>query len=414
MHPLNIVIINDFAHINGGAALVALTSASALAQRGHKVFVMAAVKPILPELEGDNPKLVLTDQHQIVNDPNRLRAFRQGLWNKTAANKMRNLLTGLDPRRTIIHFHGWTKSLSSSVTREAISAGFPTICTLHEFFLACPNGGFFNYKKNKICHLRPLSPSCIMSRCDKAGYFQKMWRVARQLIQRRIGQIPNRFDSFIAISDFSRTIMEPYLPLTAKIYDVANPIFVEQTKPARPDRNVNYIAVGRLTPEKGFALLAEAGRSAQLPLLFVGDGQERLILEQNYPDIKITGWLSREEVMKRIRSSRTLVLPSLWYETQGLVVLEAAAQGIPAIIPDSSAARDYVIDGETGLWFKGGNTNDLARQMRKLSDPNIIKRMGRAAYDKFWSNPPTLDRHVIELEKVYHQVLADKITSPLE
>jgi glycosyltransferase involved in cell wall biosynthesis len=89
-------------------------------------------------------------------------------------------------------------------------------------------------------------------------------------------------------------------------------------------------------------------------------------------------------------------------------VLEAAAQGVPAIVPDTSAARDYVVDGETGFWFRGGDVDDLASKMAKLSDPDIARNMGQAAYDRFWSNPSTLDDHAMRLEEVYRKVIASK------
>jgi glycosyltransferase involved in cell wall biosynthesis len=107
-----------------------------------------------------------------------------------------------------------------------------------------------------------------------------------------------------------------------------------------------------------------------------------------------------------LRKSRALVFPSLWYETLGLVVLEAAAHGIPSIVPDFSAAREIVEDGVTGFHFKGGDESDLRSKMRKLQDPEVAARLGRAAYDHFWASPfSSLDAHISSLQEIYENML---------
>ena len=99
------------------------------------------------------------------------------------------------------------------------------------------------------------------------------------------------------------------------------------------------------------------------------------------------------------------MLPSLGYETQGLVIAEAAAAGIPAIVPDTSAAREMVEDGVTGLWFRGGDESDLASKIRVLQDAAVAGKLGAAAYGKYWSEPLTIDAHLEKLEHCYQTIL---------
>lgn len=401
----SIIVVNDFAHINGGAARIALTSAGALARRGHRVTVFAAVPPIMPELAESGVRVICTGQHEILTDPNRWRASVQGIWNRKAARLMAELLTENDPARTIVHLHGWTKSLSSGVAWATRKKGFPVVCTLHEYFVACPNGGFYNYRTNTICRWRAMSFPCLFSNCDKHGYGQKLWRLVRQTIQRSFGGIPGNIGHFIFISSFSRAIMESYLPGNAAIYDLANPVSMKKPEPAQPEINTGIVAVGRLTPEKGYFLLAEATRKAGLDLTLIGDGELRVKIEQAFPEVRITGWVGESDVIQKVRSARALILPSLWYETQGLVVAEAASQGIPAIVPDSSAARDMITDGKNGLWFKGGDLLSLTDKLERIKDNHLVAAMGRAAYDDFWADPPSMEKHIRQLEMIYRRVL---------
>ncbi|MEM4247552.1 MAG: glycosyltransferase family 4 protein, partial [Candidatus Woesearchaeota archaeon] len=277
--------------------------------------------------------------------------------------------------------------------------------TTHDYFLACPNGGFFNYPKNKICHLPPLSAKCIMTNCDVRSYPQKLWRVSRQVVQNYIGLMPKGIKNFVAISDFSKSIIEPFLPKDAKFYRIDNPIDVSRNEPVSVYKNNAFVYIGRLSREKGPYLFAKAASILGLESVFVGDGPLRSEISDIFPSSAITGWLSRIEVNNILNTARALVFPSFCYETQGLVVLEAAAKGVPAIVPDTSAARDFVMDGVTGMWFKCGDLDDLIDKMRILQDVDIAKKMGLAAYERYWQSPSTMDAHVKQLEECYKNIL---------
>ncbi len=137
---MNVVVVNDFSFVNGGASKIALGSSRALAGQGHQVTLFTGVGPIDPELQQiENLNVICLQQHEIVDDPNRLRAVVQGFWNRHAECEMRELLAKLNPGDTVVHIHVWTKCLSSSVVRAAIDLGFAVVLTLHDYFAALPN-----------------------------------------------------------------------------------------------------------------------------------------------------------------------------------------------------------------------------------------------------------------------------------
>jgi glycosyltransferase involved in cell wall biosynthesis len=405
--PLNIVIINDNAHVNGGAAKIAIMNAHDLAERGHRIFFLCALLPIAPELSSHpNITVICSDQYEIILDPNRTRAFVQGWWNVKAERIARKSFTSLDVRSTVVHLHSWAKALSSSVTRVAIDRGFPMVCTLHDFMLACPTGTLFNHSEQKVCKLTPMSSSCICSQCDARSYPQKLWRVGRQLIQTRFGQIPHGISDFIAHSELVSEVMRPHLPEGSEIHAIPSYIEGARTEPSSPAEQQKFAYLGRLVREKGVLMLARCAAAERLPVVFVGSGELAGEVMEINPEATVTGWVSSEQSLEYLRSSRALVFPSLWYETLGLVVLEAAANGIPSIVPDTSAAREIVIDGVTGLYFRGGDEQDLRAKMRQLQDPQLAQKLGRAAYDRFWSHgAASSTAHVDALEVVYRRAL---------
>jgi glycosyltransferase involved in cell wall biosynthesis len=350
--------------------------------------------------------VICTDQSAIGNDPQRIRALIQGIWNRRAAQSMANILRGFDPGNTVVHVHGWTKALSSSVIKVAIDHRFKVVCTLHDYFSACPNGSFFNYQKNAVCELRPLSGACVSTQCDRQHYGHKIWRLVRQYTQNSWGGMPKDVHHFIMVSEVSRIVLRPYFSPDSQMYFVQNPVRAAYAEPVDISRNSAYLMVGRIAQEKGPHIFAEAARMAGCEAVLVGDGDKCAEVLRLCPSATMLGWLAHEAVMAELRKARALVFPSLLFETDGLSVVEAAALGIPAIVSDVSAARASIVDGVTGLLFKAGDPKDLAEKMSALRDDETGARMGRAAHAHYWKNPRTLERHVQELEHTYEQVLA--------
>jgi glycosyltransferase involved in cell wall biosynthesis len=395
-------VINDFAGVTGGTDRVALTEAAELARRGHDVTLIAGHGETDPDLLDAGVTVHRTGQHATLSDPRRVRAAAQGVWNRPSRTLVHKVLASADRGDTLVHVHGFVKVLSPSVVRAAVDSGLPTVVTLHDYFAACPNGGFFNYQTNEVCHLTPLSPRCIATNCDARSYSHKLWRVARAGVQRWAAKMPSGVRSFIAPSRLAGEILAPFLPAGATLHILPNAATDERLPAVDPSANRPFVFVGRLQPDKGPVVFADAARQANVAATFVGSGDLSQAIRDANPQAQLTGWLSAEQVQAVIRGARAVVNASLWYETQGLSAHEAAANGIPAIVSDVTVLRDAVVDEVTGLWFRGGDVEDLADKLRTLdADAEMARRLGREAYDRFWANPSDQSRHVDELEGIY-------------
>lgn len=402
---MNIVVVSDFAYVNGGNASVALSSAIRLAQQGDAVTLFAGAGPVDPRIGSSAITVVCTDQQAIGEDPKRTRAITQGIWNIKAARMMAQVLQSVDLGRTIIHVHGWDKVLSSSVIRTALAMGAKVVCTLHDYVSVCPNGGFYNHPHDEICPLRPMSFSCIREGCDRRGYTHKLWRVARQVVQKQWGLVPDGIRHVIVVSEFSRRILNPCLSPATRIHHVPNMISVPRGVATSPHERTAYVMVGRMSREKGPHLLARVAARTDWDVRFVGGGESLADIKRMAPRATVTGWVPHDQAMKELAGARALVFPFLWYETEGLVVLEAAALGIPAIVADSCAARDLVSDGDTGLYFRSGDEQSLQAAMARLQDDRLVRRLGAAAYDRYWKHPRSMTNHIRALKRVYELVL---------
>lgn len=402
---LTVVMLNDYCHVQGGASKVAIDEAVRLSRSGVKVIFVGAVGPVCDALREAPVEVHCLDQHELLEAAKHPGAALQGLWNGKAARRVAEILRPLPPERTIVHLHGYTKALTTAPVRAAERMGVPVICTLHDFFPACPNGAFFNYQTALPCTRQALSGGCIATRCDKRRHAHKLFRVARGWVQRLAGRFPASVGHYIALSERSAAILSPYLPAHSRIHRLPNPVEATRAGPAPVALNDMILYLGRLDEEKGVRLLARVAASLGLSVTFVGDGPLRTEIAA-MPGMTVTGWLGSADIQPYLSRARCLVFPSLWYETFGLTVAEAAARGVPAIVSDITAAAERVADGVTGWCFRSGDADDLARCLLLIQDDARVQAAGAAAYNAFWADSRSGDRHVADLLEIYRVAVA--------
>lgn len=401
---MHIVVVADHAYITGGQSKVAIESAVGLAGRGHRVTYFASVGPIDPKLPTAGVTTVCLNQGDI-NTSSKAAFLVQTLWNRKAAEALGEFLARCDPLDTIVHVHAWAKALSPSVGPALIGSGLARVYTMHEFFMACPNGGFYDYQKAQTCHRTPMSLSCITTNCDAVSYPRKLVRVARQMLVNGGGLI-GAFPHVITISQLQDDVIRPYMPAETIWHRVSNPIEAVNRGP-KDGPGTDFLYVGRISPEKGVGHFCEAARLAGVRPVIVGDGPQKAELQIRYPDADFLGWKSPREVSNLLRGARALVFPSVWYEGQPLTIFEALAEGTPVIVSDVCAGREAIRDGENGLWFETANVESLAGALRRLTDQSEASRMTETAHRQYWSAPLNLDRHLDAIEAVYRQALGE-------
>jgi colanic acid/amylovoran biosynthesis glycosyltransferase len=153
--------------------------------------------------------------------------------------------------------------------------------------------------------------------------------------------------------------------------------------------SASLVCVGRLSIEKGHFLLLDALRLVldagyRCELVLAGDGElrgaiEKRIARLQLPDhVRITGWISGEQVREEILRARALVLPS-FIEGLPVVIMEAMAMSRPVIATYVGGIPELVLNDETGWLVPAGDVNSLARAMQDSlsASPEALTRMGQ-------------------------------------
>jgi len=403
---LRAIILNDFAYVNGGAGQIAIDTAVMLANSGMDTCLFSAVGPVDEQIKNiNNLQIVCLEQKDILHDSNRLRAIFQGIWNRLAETRFAKLLAKYDVKSTIIHVHACQKALSSSCIYRAKRMGFKVIYHMHDYGIACPNLGFYNYRAQEVCAKKAMGMGCLLSNCDSRHYAHKIWRCARQLVQNRVSKLPKGMDGYIAVSEFSHRILRPYLADDCRVAVIPNPYAMKAAKRIPVEKNPFFVFVGRLAPEKNPVLLARCAKKLGVPVLFIGEGEERGRIQDENPDAVLCGWIPRNQLYLQIQNARCLVFPSVLYETQGLVVPEMAAYGIPSIVSDVTAASEYIEHGYNGLIFENKNEHSLMNCMEQVLDDSYVEMLGRNAFSAFGNAEDGKTRYKENLLNFYERVL---------
>lgn len=402
----NIIVICDFANVTGGAEKVAIMSAIALADAGYHVVMFAGKGPICEELSNSDVEVACLNQEEAIKDSNKIRGILHGIYNASARKEMDRLLKQYSPENTIVHLHGWSKDLSSSIFMPIKKRGFKVLVTMHDYFLQCPNGCYYDFRAKEICTKKALSWSCVKCNCDKRGYAYKAYRILRQFFMEKLIGGTDLHVAFI--SEFNRDVSEKRIPFPYKSTLLVNPIDVDMQETVPVTHNTNYIFIGRLSYEKGIDFFCEGVTKAGVPAVVVGTGDRIEELKEKYANVQFVGWKNKAEMKEYIEKSRALIFPSVWYEGAPLTIPEVmGGYCLPCIVSDCSAGRDYIENGKNGLIYTGTNIEDLVSAIRQMEDNEVLDNLQNNIIQHFDRSIYSADQHVKNLTWYYEKMLGE-------
>ncbi len=356
--PLRVLIAHNAYQQRGGEDMVVEAEAALLRQHGHAVELMSR----------HNDELV---------NMSRASAALDTLWSRRTVREMRERLAQFRP--AVVHVHNTFPLLSPSLYWACAEAGVPVVQTLHNFRLFCPQAMFL--RDGKVCEdcLGRAPLPAIQHGCYRGSRAQTGVLAGMLMLHRALGTWQHKVSRYIALNSFCRDkFIEAGLPADRI---VIKPNFVEALAPSADTPRRGFLFVGRLSPEKGVATLAQAWRlhegAAQLSI--AGTGPEDALL-QGLPRAEVLGALPLAQIQKRMLSATALVLPSIWYENFPRTLVEAMGAGLPVIASRIGALAALVQDGETGLLFEPGNATDLRAKLAWAeAHPMELARMGQRA-----------------------------------
>jgi glycosyltransferase involved in cell wall biosynthesis len=395
---MKILIIHN-QHRSGSASgddKVFAEEAKLLASKGHEVTTYT----------------IANDEYDDFKLKNKATMIFKVIWAKEAYKKIGYIIEKKNPG--IVHFHNIFPLISPSGYYACSQAGVPVVQTLHDYRLLCPMAFFMrNGKVCENCTKYGLWQS-ILFRCLRGSLLQTGAAAAMVGIHRLLRTWRKKIDLYICLSNFQRNkFLQAGFPADKM---VVKPNFLPN--PPEPNYNNKDYAIyaGRLGEEKGLKTLLHAWKKlpkAKLKILGSGPSENELkhiadALQLN--NVEFLGLQPHKQCIDFIRKARFLIMPSLWYETFGLTMIEAFACGKPVIASNLGAMAELVEDGKTGLLFEPCNADDLAEKLLFLwNHDNAVKVMSENARSEFEAKY-TSERNYQLLMGIYQKAINNKET----
>jgi glycosyltransferase involved in cell wall biosynthesis len=357
----------------GGAERVLQTLAEGLVEIGHQVVIVCTAPQKSTRIEWINGvKVYYVDLKNLYwpFGDNVIRKPFKPLWhaldtlNPCMAREVKRILSAEQPN--IVHTNnlaGFSVLTWQIIKRQRL----PLVHTIHDYYLLCPRSTMFRNEKNCTvqcsgCYIYSLP------RSRRSNQVDAVVGVSRFILEHHL-----RFGYFAATAE-KKVIFNPYEAALRPPSDT-------RSLPIR----LGYL--GRLSGEKGVEAVLQA--VMQLPtgtckLDIAGQGvssyERYLRAKYRVPAITFLGYVEPDTFLHSID---VLIVPSVWNEPFGRIIIEAYASGVPVVASKRGGIPELVEDGVTGYLFDPGNPGDLrAKMTRCIDEPALINSMRSACLER--------------------------------
>jgi len=385
----------------GGDAMYIYRLAHALGDAGHCVEVIHCIDsyhllhPAEPEIQfADHPNVVVHGLRSGLGWLSPLLTQQTG----RPCLKRRRIQQILDGSPfDVIHYHNTSLLGPAALTMEPRSCRAVKVYTTHEHWLVCPTHVLWKLNSH-ACD----KPECL--RCTIAARRPpQIWRHTGLL-----ARSSRSIDLFVSPSRFTaRMHQERGFPQPVEHL----PYFIDRAdrdwlEPGpRPQERPYFLFVGRLEKIKGLQTVIPLWD--QVPdhdLLVVGAGEyqgELHALAAGNPRIKFLGALPQKELGPLYFHALACIVPSITYETFGIILLEAFARKAPVIARDLGALTEVVQDSGGGFLYRT-DAELLAAMGRVAESPKLRSELGERGYRSFverWTREAHLALYFERLEQ---------------
>lgn len=393
------LIVGSLLSFTTGIEIQVKRAGEALIKRGHRVSVITTVantseKPYIKELEGASIYQFSTLNSYRRSDRGELAWLMRPLWfggdvwNFRASRMVKHILEKEKP--DVVHIHN-ARGLSLSIFGMVKDMGFPLVFTAHDYSLICP----------RYSLLRGSGETCPRPRL-----------VCRVVNGLKGLLVDNKPDLVTAPSQFViDKLKENGLFKRTRTMKLPNAISLDDAclYEKRYD-TVDILYSGQLSRAKGVHVLIDAFKRIEhknVRLHIAGRGRYAEQLEKAARgDARITfhGFMEWDKLKELYQKASVTVVPSLWYEPFGLILIESFKYGTPIVASSTGGISEIVEHGHNGFLFEAGNVNQLKETLESLiENPEELRRLSLGAFESV--KRFDINTHVIQLEELYQQVI---------
>jgi glycosyltransferase involved in cell wall biosynthesis len=312
----------------------------------------------------------------------RVKIAADAVWSVAAKSRIAHAIRSFSPH--VVHFHNTFVRVSPAGYWACKAFHLPVVQTLHNYRFFCVNGLFLrDGRPCEDCLGKQIPWPGIAHRCYHASVLQSGVVASVRMTHECLGTYSAKVDAYIALTEFGKAkFVAGGLPESA-IH--VKPNFVDDIG-VGGHRGQFCLFVGRLSTEKGIAILLDAWRlmNAGTRLVVVGAGPLESLLRDAPHGVEYAGPKRRDEVRALMRDATLAIVPSICYENFPLAIVEAFSVGLPVAASRLGAMEEILRDETAGWLFAPDDARSLAATIQQaLSSPAQLASRGREARLQF-------------------------------
>ncbi|MCR5207734.1 MAG: glycosyltransferase family 4 protein [Eubacterium sp.] len=327
------------------------------------------------------------------------------IYSKEAAKKLGRVIEVFKP--DVIHFNNINFQLTPSVIIEAKKRNIPTVQTVHDVQIACPNHRMYIEQREQVCTecIEKGYLSCIKNRCVQSSLLKSAVAAAESAYYHRKNTY-NLIDRYICPSNFmAQQIIKGGVEKDriSVIHNYSPEVNASDYNKSSGERYVLYF--GRVSIEKGLKLLFDV--MEELPdvkLIVAGTGPlEDELKARGLKNAEFAGFKSGAELYSLISGAAASVYPSQWFENCPMSVIESIKLGTPVITCDIGGTKELIDDGKNGVIYKADDKLSLKEAIEKIyRDSELSEAMSRYCLENGTTAP--IKEYAQKIEKIYGEL----------
>lgn len=375
----------------GGAEQAALRLIKALAKEGHDIAVAALPQENRVE-EGLNIFQLKTVDGLIAGPIGAAIRKAKRVWmpfDPLTYLDFSKVLKSIKP--DVVHFH-LINLLSLSPVYAAWRAGVPTVMSIYDYQLFCPNLTLID-SAGRICR-RYNGPECF--ECMDPPQARSLHRFFLKRRRKIFDFFLDKIDVYSVLSRSSAEILKGYGIRDERVRVIHQNYPLEGFKPSRPEdmERHSILLLGWVQERKGGHILCEALRhvKGEFPdaKLFVAgelvdpaykDRVMRIAREGGVEDsVRILGRVGKDELESLFERAEIVAVAEQWENMSPVVLVEAMARGKGIVAGNVGGIPEFIKEGKTGLLADYNNPSSFADRIRwAFRHPDDMRKMGHAA-----------------------------------
>jgi glycosyltransferase involved in cell wall biosynthesis len=390
---LKILQLNSYITLNGGSETVMSNVSALLEEKGHTVMNMGYTS--------NKESKVMPNAHSLGMEKYSLPTFFHE--NKTVDFIIKTI-NGNDTGLVICHnvYHKYPMADLLEAIKKRTKAKLVLI--FHDYKAVCPRCNLYNGKRICTDCTEGKFKNVIKFRCRNNSLIQSTMLAIDSYYNNSYRDVYSYPDMFITPSHFMAMQLNK-MGFNRDIHVIHNPINITQFNRFKKMKGFQqtFLYAGRFSKDKGIELFLEAAanlRNKKFLIAGVGDLIDQVKqADKNLDNLEYLGSLNKEQLFDAFDRSDFLVLPSIWFENNPMIIIEAMTFGL-AVIGSHIGGIPELLNERRGFLFDPLKPDTLSALIQKLDGISITEYNQVSERAKVFAQTLSSDRYYENLCRI--------------